>query len=535
EASSFRSAAGIAQLVASILTIIPDMGAPTAMKFGGSQLGAAGRAVAEGLNALAAFNEMAAARAGVEASNQRRDQEWGHQVETARLELVQLDKSIAAAEIRRDIAVHSLAVHEQTVAQSEEMFAFFREKFSSADRYRLLSKELRRLYRLAFNSALAMARMAEQAYRAERSDDIEALDGNCWDAETAGLLAGERLLIELQRFERQFIESNYRELEVEHSFSLAQFVPDELAALRITGECQFEIPEWFFDLTYPGQYRRRLKAVRLTMPCVTGPYSNIGATLRLESSRVRLAALGNLEPVPLRHTTTIATSKAQNDAGVFDFSFRDERYMPFEGAGAVGTWTLTLPKALRMFDYNTITDVILHLDYTAQHDEGLEQRWDGAAGALLALLGQNDPVHPPLVRVLSLRGDFPDVFHRLVTSPAGTSVAFAIEPRHFPGFLAGHEVEALGAGLQVITPLRALPATTVAIGRKANPQLYKEVTAGNGPDVDGGLLCEFDLGTVFDPSGVPSAVIGSYLIKLATGADSTQLQDIVLRVGYRLV
>jgi hypothetical protein len=32
------------------------------------------------------------------------------------------------------------------------------------------------------------------------------------------------------------IERNYRELEVEQSFSLALFAPDDLAGLRITGE-----------------------------------------------------------------------------------------------------------------------------------------------------------------------------------------------------------------------------------------------------------------------------------------------------------
>lgn len=93
KASNFRTEAGLAQTVASILTIIPDVGAPTAMKFGGSQLGAAGRAVAEGLNALAAFNEMGASMAGnemgasmagMESSNRRRDQDWKHQVETAK-------------------------------------------------------------------------------------------------------------------------------------------------------------------------------------------------------------------------------------------------------------------------------------------------------------------------------------------------------------------------------------------------------------------------------------------------------------------
>ena len=41
--------------------------------------------------------------------------------------------------------------------------------------------------------------------------------------------------------------------------------------------------------------------------------------------------------------------------------------MPFEGAGAISDWSLTLPKTLRVFDYTTISDVIVHIDYTADH------------------------------------------------------------------------------------------------------------------------------------------------------------------------
>jgi hypothetical protein len=32
---------------------------------------------------------------------------------------------------------------------------------------------------------------------------------------------------------------------------------------------------------------------------------------------------------------SIATSHAQNDSGMFELNFRDERYLPFEGAGAI--------------------------------------------------------------------------------------------------------------------------------------------------------------------------------------------------------
>jgi Tc toxin complex TcA C-terminal TcB-binding domain len=63
---------------------------------------------------------------------------------------------------------------------------------------------------------------------------------------------------------------------------------------------------------------------------------------------------------------SIAASNAQNDNGMFELNFRDERYLPFEGCGAISTWRLELPKDVRLFDYNTISDVILHVKYTAR-------------------------------------------------------------------------------------------------------------------------------------------------------------------------
>ena len=30
-------------------------------------------------------------------------------------------------------------------------------------------------------------------------------------------------------------------------------------------------------------------------------------------------------------------------AGMFETNLRDERFLPFEGAGAISSWTLTLP------------------------------------------------------------------------------------------------------------------------------------------------------------------------------------------------
>ena len=44
-------------------------------------------------------------------------------------------------------------------------------------------------------------------------------------------------------------------------------------------------------------------------------------------------------------TEAIATSTGQNDTGLFELNFRDERYLPFEYAGAVSRWRIELPIA----------------------------------------------------------------------------------------------------------------------------------------------------------------------------------------------
>ncbi|MEJ7807371.1 MAG: hypothetical protein WKG03_15785, partial [Telluria sp.] len=435
DASAVRTQAGLAQMIASVLTIIPDVGAFTAMKFGGSQLGAAGRAVAEGLNAVAACQEAGASMAGIESGNQRREQDWQYQEAVAQREAEQLDKQIAAAEIRRDIAIESRKLHDKSIEQVQEVYDFMRERFTSLGRFTWLSAQLQKLHRGAFNAALGMARLAEQAYRFERPQEAGSagLSGNYWDAGNAGLLAGERLTSDLHALERRYIETNFRTLEIEQSFSLARCNPDALSRLKTEAACEFEIPEWFFDLTYPGHYRRRIKAVRLTMPCVVGPHTNVGATLRLTGSHLRTEArLASRVPVPLRHMSAIAASMGQSDAGVFEFSFRDERYMPFEGAGASSQWQLNLPATVKPFDYATISDVILRISYTAEEDSELRKAAEAEQGVLATLAAEG------IVRIFSMRTDFPATWHQLRQGIA--QVEIDLREHHIPFFMAAFEL-----------------------------------------------------------------------------------------------
>ena len=375
--------------------------------------------------------------AGLEAGYERRDESWRFNLQQAEDELKEIGQQIAAAEIRIKIASKSREIHEKTIEQSQETFEFYRDKFTSLGLYTYLSTQLQRLYREAYQDALTMGRLAVRAFRFERGDDTTPLlDGSYWDASRSGLLAGERLTNALRDMERRFMETHYRCMEIDQAFSLTQIDPAALLTLKVTGECNFEVPELYFDLFYPGQYRRRIKSARLTIPCVTGPYTNVAAVLSLTGSQIRKdPELGeeNLFDVPPTRSVTVATSTAQNDAGVFRLDFRDERYMPFEGAGAVNSrWTLSLPKTFRPFDYATINDVILHISYTAEYDAVFRAEIEEEGGQLEALLST-----VPIFRVFSLRQEFSQGFHRLLHSPVGSTVPIELSEKHFPLFVMG--------------------------------------------------------------------------------------------------
>jgi hypothetical protein len=162
-----------------------------------------------------------------------------------------------------------------------------------------------------------------------------------------------------------------------------------------------------FDLDYPGQYMRRIKNVTLTIPCVSGPYNEVHCRLTLLRSATRVDPL--LSPPAARcchcrhkgnayqacphdprivweygATEAISTSTGQNDAGLFEVNFRDDRYLPFEFRGAISRWRIDLPHENNYFDMDTLSDLIVHLNYTSREGgERLRHAAREAAGRKL--------------------------------------------------------------------------------------------------------------------------------------------------------
>ena len=177
---------------------------------------------------------------------------------------------------------------------------------------------------------------------------------------------------------------------------------------------------------------RRIKTVALTFACVVGPQTSVNCVLRLLEHSFRtdpkvpngypMLTDGNEDRfatinVPI---TSIAVSTGQNDSGVFELNFRDERYIPFEGAGAISKWRIELPQDFREFDYNTITDIVIHLRYTAL-DGGdrlrdVAAKWVKGYIKTVADLGREEG----LFALFDLRHDFPNEWYKANTSLDGT-------------------------------------------------------------------------------------------------------------------
>jgi hypothetical protein len=202
------------------------------------------------------------------------------------------------------------------------------------------------------------------------------------------------------------------------------------------------IPEWLYDLDCPGHYMRRIKNVALSIPSVVGPYTSINCTLSLLKSSLRKSPLLKNDKYAregseddrfvdsLGAVQSIVTSSGQNDSGLFETNLRDERFLPFEGAGAESTWKLDLPKDYHAFDYATIADVILHIRYTAR--QGVDAT--KVKAALDTLFGQANQAG--LALVLSLRHDFPTEWSAFVNDKTQPPAPFTatIRKDFFPYF-----------------------------------------------------------------------------------------------------
>ena len=446
-----RLSANIANSIAGGLFPIPSaelhlafwgIGAHSSL-FSGTSLAGISKVAADVLGVIAAYETDQAGIASRTAGFQRRADDWTLQANVTGRELAQIGRQILASLLAEQVAYHEYLTVKTQVTNAQAVQTFLTGKVTSAVLYAWMRSDLAGLYYQYYRLACDTARQAEQTMKQElmrpELDDTQFIQFNYWDSGHQGLLSGEALLLDVKRMELAYHASNKRELELTRHVSLRQLDPLALLSLRVTGAATVTVPEWLYDRDCPGHYMRRIKGVSVSVPAVAGPYSSVNCTLSLQSSSVRTSPLLS-GGVYARDTANaddrfadyygssdmIVTSSGTADNGMFDGGQADARFLPFEGAGAISTWRLSLPAQLPSFDYTTISDVILHIRYTAR-DAG-DPLGAQATKELVTMLDTVGASSQALL--LCLRYDFPTQWSAFVNGTGDFAVT--LERMLFP-------------------------------------------------------------------------------------------------------
>ncbi|MGH8439535.1 MAG: Tc toxin subunit A, partial [Pseudomonas sp.] len=329
----------------------------------------------------------------------RRRQEWQLQAKLAGKELAVIDKQLQMQQHATLAASNALEHSRKALAQTQQLYAFYQNKSTSVSLYRWLRSQATTWHATLFDVAVSLCNSAEACWQYETGNfDKRIIRTPVWQADRYGLNAGGELRLDLHRLESEALLRHERHLEVSKWVSLRALIDDGLVfaagevitdwaallvAVKADGQLAFSLSETLYNKDYPGHYLRRLHSVALSLPVVLGPYQNIRATLTQTQSQLLIKpdieGVKFLSPdlrgegdegegrnvmMSLRARQQICLSSAIQDSGLFTAAEADDRYLPFEGTGAVSDWHLKFPRHAEQSDLlDNLSDIILEVRY----------------------------------------------------------------------------------------------------------------------------------------------------------------------------
>ncbi|WP_256081072.1 neuraminidase-like domain-containing protein [Massilia sp. YIM B04103] len=440
-ANVFQTTSGVIRTVAGAAHLAPNAGSPFAMTYGGREIGSSLGAFSSAMDVAAGVLNFASTLSGVIGNYERRAQEWTLQQQNASYEVAQTGAQLEAAQARLDALNQDVEISQLSLLQNAEIEKVLTDKFTSAELYGWMATRLSTVYFQSFKLALDLAAAAQRALQYELDSDSQFLDVGLWNAGRRGLTAGETLQMALAGMEHSYFSTNRRRLTVEKTISLWALDPLALIQLRQSGSCTFDLSEQLFDYDFPGHYCRKIERVSVTIPAVVGPYQNVHGTLTQTSNTILITPDDNSVSFLLgkaaaptddtlrlnwRAGQQIVLSRGTLD-GTISGAPPEERYLPFEGTGAVSSWRLDLPPGSNRIDFSTIADVVLVLNYSALN--GGQKLTDTVLGCLSTeYAGQ---------AMLPLPQFFPDAWPALLQPPY--SMSFPVGPSVLPANLDAPE------------------------------------------------------------------------------------------------
>ena len=386
-AASVYGIAVLGKVVSGLARVVPQFTAGPfsfGVTSGGEDAGEMLDEFAEAKESVAEGLSMAGEAAGVVGQFKRSTQDWALQKKMATWEITQLEHQISAQNCRIAMAKQELLMHKKEIENSKAIAQFMKSKFSNAELYSWMSGKISGLFFQTFKLAHDYAKQAEQAFIFEKGlqvGKVNYITGMYWDSQCQGLLAGYTLELDLDRMEKAYAEIDSRRLEITKNISLLELDPLALLALKTQGACTFRLSEELFDYDFPGHYNRQIKSVSLAFDIGEG--QSVNATLTQLSSKLVMdtdvkAVKYLIDPtseattnvrVNWRAHQQIALSHVDQyteNSGMFELNFGDERYLPFEGTGAVSNWRLELNGKRGSYNPADLLDATIKLRYTAK-------------------------------------------------------------------------------------------------------------------------------------------------------------------------
>lgn len=383
-AGSMEAIIGMLRAIPNVTTNMQPMGCGVSVKADAGNVAEGSQGVVMALKLAAMVSSELGSQAARAGNLTKQLQERRLQANIRGREIKNIDKQIEIQLKRLDMNQTEQKVQSEEIDNAVETELWYRSKYTNENLYMWFEKSLRSIHFDLYNLTADLCRQAERAARFEKGPALlpsTSQTGGHWDSSRDGLLAAQEMQLNLRRLESAYLLKPAYDFELTKNVSLRQLDPLALISLRETATATFSLPETLFDLDFPGHYMRRLRSVSVSIPCIVGPYTTVAATLTLTEHRYRVSAAassaetyaaGNIADGSFRNDSIpisqVAISSGMQDSGTFELNFRQDsaQFQPFEGAGAVSSWRLELPaKSIRQFNYDTISDVVLHLRYTA--------------------------------------------------------------------------------------------------------------------------------------------------------------------------
>ncbi|MCB9236141.1 MAG: hypothetical protein H6581_31120 [Bacteroidia bacterium] len=484
------------------------------------------------------------------ASFERRQQDWQFQKELAGYDLDIANQQITLANDRVRISGQEHQIAEMQSDNAKATVDFLQNKFTNVELYDWMSGVLEDVYGYFLREATAMAKLAEVQLAFERQEtpppyiqqdywevpaEGASSDPNQPGTDRRGLTGSARLLRDLYQLDQYAFQTDQRKLQLTKTISLAQMSPMEFQQLRESGVMTFATPMELFDRDFPGHYLRLIKRIRTTVVALVPPIDGIKATLT-HNGLSRVTVGGDIFQTALvrRDPEQIALSSAYNATGLFEMQPENEFLNPFEGNGVDGVWEFRMEKAANRFDYDTLADVLVTIEYEALNDFSYRQQ-------VVRTLGTEFSGDRPF----SFKNNFPDQWYDL-QNPTLTNtpmtVKFKTSRQDFPANLSDLTIKHLvlylvreDGGTQEITNL------SLTFTPDPTPGNQGSLTVGGTADTVDGVVStrRGNAGSWLAITGLSKPTVsGTWELKLPSAGQvptwfaEEQIEDILFVITY---